>query len=92
MTIKELCEIANTELVIRYPSRDGRYYASIDNAELKNTPDDPILQSCYGHGDTADNAICEMINSMRGKTLVVRAMGVNRITFKVPETLTKGYL
>jgi hypothetical protein len=92
MTLKELCEIANTQLIIRYPSIDGEYYAIIENAELKLTPDDPTLQSCAGYGNTADNAIYEMINYMRGKILVVRAMGVNRITFKVPETLSKGNL
>ena len=90
MTIKELCEIANTQLVIRYPSVEGRYHACIADAEIKENPDDPILQACFGYGDTADSAIYEMIHSMRGKTLIMRA-GYH-LTFKVPETLTKGNL
>jgi hypothetical protein len=92
MTLRELLTIADTQVVIRYPSDSGEFYADIDNGELKDCTSSPILGSCCAYGDTPDMAVARLVVGLRGNILVINAMTEKRRQFKVPKTLSHEYV
>jgi hypothetical protein len=90
MTINELCDILNAELVVRYyPNQGCRWTASMNGAETKTDFDDRLLCSTHGNGSSPEHAIEEYVANIRGRVIVLNAGNPERrMTIAVPTTLT----
>ena len=90
MTIYELADMLGSDLIIRrYANQKNRFTASFEHAETKPSESSSCLTSEYGNSHiSAENAISDYVNSIRGKWLVINAMLDSRKEFGVPESLT----
>ena len=89
MNIADYCDVLNLELrVLRYPNQNGRWCARFERCETKDAPDSGVLASPHGNGKTPEAAISDYTDQIRGKILVVDAMGgSSRREYGVPVTL-----
>lgn len=88
MNIEEYCDALNLELrIIRYPNQNNRYSAAFEDCEIKEDAADSFLTSTYGDGGTPGSAICDYLNKIRGKVLVVGAGSDKRRQYVVPKEL-----
>ena len=89
MTATEYCDALNLEMRLTYyPNQRSRWTASFGRCEVKDAPDSGFLCAAYGNGETPQLAIVDYIDKIRGKTLVVDAMGDQRRVYTVPDSLT----
>ena len=88
MTIEELGDVVGVDLIIRrYAGQDNRYTCSFEGVETKTSHADPCLAGTYGSGKSAQVAVVDYVNSIKGKLLIF-GHGTNRKEFGVPNTLT----
>ena len=89
MTIEELADVINVDLIIRrYANQTNRYIAEFEHTEIKNSKDDRILAGIYGNSTSPAKAIQDYIENITGKWLVIDAGSKdNRREFGVPATL-----
>lgn len=89
MKFEEYADALNLEIEItRYPNQSNRYTAEFRNVETKDKLDDGILSGTYGNGSTPWSAMREYMEKIRGKVLVVDAMGKERRrVYVVPKDL-----
>lgn len=90
MNIEAYCDVLNLELrICRYPNQGNRYTASFEDCETKDNVGSIALESTYGNGKTAHEAITNYVEKIRGRLLVVNAMSKdNRREYVVPKELT----
>jgi hypothetical protein len=89
MNIEEYADALNLQLEItRYANQGNRYSARFDGCETKDGPEDGCLTSTYGNGYSAFTAVEDYVKKIKGKILVVSAMGPDRRQYLVPKTLT----
>lgn len=85
MTIEEYADALNLELEIRrYPNQFNRYIASFKGCETKDEPESSVLSSTYGQGYGPLSAIDDYASKIKGKVLVINAMGGDRREYLVP--------
>ena len=88
MTATEYCDALNLEIHLTYyPNQRDRWTASFGRCEVKDVPDSVFLCAAYGNGETPQLAIRDYIDKIRGKMLVVDAMGDQRRIYTVPDSL-----
>ncbi|TSC88875.1 MAG: hypothetical protein G01um10143_772 [Parcubacteria group bacterium Gr01-1014_3] len=83
MTIFELAELIDADLVVTKTDENG-YYAKFEHGELT---DGSILMSECGRGRSPNGAIREYIQKIRGQRLVIDAYKETRREFVIPVTL-----
>jgi hypothetical protein len=89
MTIIEYADMIRTDLVIRkHHNQCQRWTASFEHAETKRGDVDIMLTSTCGEGDTANQAINNYIDEIKGKVIVLNSTSkTNRKEFGVPSTI-----
>jgi len=66
------------EVRVRYNEHLGYFQADIQEVETKPHKDSGILVSEWGEGNTAETAVDDYYNKLKGKIVVVNAMSDNR--------------
>jgi hypothetical protein len=90
VTVEEYADALNLELmIIRHANQFNRYVARFHNTETKENFQSCILSSTHGNGSSADGAVRDYAEKIRGKVLVVDASDkLNRREYAVPRELT----
>ena len=91
MKLVEFAKAVGIEIEIYCPigrasaDREGRWLASIRKCEVK---EGSILTSTYGKGKTPDSAYDNLVNELKGKTIVINAYNDTlRREYLLPEDL-----
>ena len=85
MTIYELADLLNKQLIITYyPNQGNRFTAKIEGAEVK---EDEVLASYYGNGNSPEEAISNYLEGIQGQTLVFNAFSENRQEYRIPDNV-----
>jgi len=86
--ITDFCDILNIEIILRYyPNQNNRWCAHFDHGEIKEHKSSGALISSHGNGPTPQQAINNYLDQIRGKVLVLNAMGTDRREYEVPDSL-----
>ena len=89
MTIEELGDILNVDLLVRrYANQGNRYTAKFEKTRVKENKESNIVSSDYGSSTTFEGAVLSYIKNIRGKWLVVDDCNFRR-EFGVPDTLSQ---
>ena len=84
MTLTEYARALEEHLIIRFPTTDGRWYASFEHAEVLL---DGFLSGTTGYGSTPDLALKDYTKNIVGCTLAFDAFGKRRREYNVPKDL-----
>lgn len=86
MTIEELGDLMQCDLILtRYAAQNNRWCCQFEHAEVKEGCG---LLGTHGNAKTPYGAIADYVKKIRGRVIVINAMGDNRREFGVPSTLT----
>lgn len=86
MTINELGDLMQADLIIiRYANQDNRWMCRFEHSETK---DGVALVGTFANGENPGESIMNYIEEIKGKILVIDAMGEKRREFSIPDTLT----
>ena len=87
MTIYELADIMNTQIIITYfPNQKGRFIAELEHYHIK---EGNIIKGEFGTGKNPQEAIEDFVNIIKGKCLVTITFDETmRKEFSVPMSLT----
>ena len=80
MNITDYCDILNINIKITYyHNQNKRWSASFEYGGIKESAGIGILKSEYGTGKTPELAMIDYLYQVRGKYLVINAMGGDKI-------------
>lgn len=85
INILDFADIINIKLIVeRHPNQNGRWTASFENSEIKNSEQDICLRSIYGDAISPELAIMNYSNEISGKILVINSMTDKRKDLNIP--------
>ena len=89
MTLTEFADILGVDIEItRFANQNERWIARFKRVETKVHRSDSVMTGTYGNADSPYSAMEDYVQKIRGKWLVIDAMGENRREFGVPGNLT----
>lgn len=84
----DFLDIIGSNLIIkRYNNQNERWTCSIEYGEIKDFKESSIISATYGDGKNPKEAICDYINKIQGKLLVIDPVSKDRKEYNVPNNL-----